>query len=471
MASYDMQPTPSQEELKRTESNKNEKNSEESRSMHVDSDAVVASSSESELRPSRSSVTKATRIPVPLFLGPSASSRIYSSVMVQRKSRTSLANQQMADDSGINLDCSMTEVHTPLSTRPSPMEQTMLDRIPATSSEMELQLEEEQTLRELQRVVAEMEADVALHDMDMQDLQPGDDEQDTHVPNEASSVGNGADSFDVDMEQLTETDTLQKTFPGEPENRLVYEELPAENLHMVQEEIAQKEEFSEIKETAVEMESVKEYELFEQLAEEPVEECTEIVQETPQEAVGGESDKSVPESVMEELEMVIGGSCESEQDRLIREQFEKGPETMDLKFHQAADEIVCIDTEPELVANLSRDGSVESSRGLVTLEELYDPEHNVEILRQLLQTMAEDNSEADTAPDMTESEQTEEKETEMEAYVETTEMDKEMDPDLKQTGKPLSILRRLMNHRILKFSYPILFCSLAFSLIYITRKE
>ncbi|XP_043661890.1 neurobeachin [Drosophila teissieri] len=469
MASCDMQPTPSQEELKRTENNKNEKNSEESRPMHDDSDAVATSSSETELRPSRSSATR-TRIPAPVFMGPSASSRVYSSVVVQRKSRTSLKSQQMADDSGINLDCSMTEVQTPLSTRPSPMEQTMLDRIPATSSEMELRLEEEQTLRELQRVVAEMEADVALHDLDMQDLQPGDDEQDTQLQNAVSDVGNGIESFGLNM--TPETETLQKTLPSEPENRLVYEELPAENLQMVQEEIAQKEEFSEIKETAVEIESVKEFELFEQLAEEPVEECTEILQDTPQDAVGEESAKCVPESVMEELEMVIGGSGESEQDRLIREQIEKGTETLGPKFHQPADEIVCIDTEPEpeLVAYPSLDGSMESNQGMVTLEELFDPEHNVELLRHLLQTITEQNSEADTAPDLTESEQTEEKETEAEVEMET-EIEEEMDADLKQTGKPSSFLRRLMNHRILKFSYPILFCSLAFSLIYISRKE
>ncbi|EDV59115.1 uncharacterized protein LOC6542311 [Drosophila erecta] len=468
MSSCDVQATASEEELKRTENNKNDnnvKNSEESRPMHVDSDADVHSSSEGELRPSRSSVSRTTRIPAPVFMGPSSSNRIYNSVVVQHKSRSSLENQQMTDDSGINLECPMAELETSLSARPSPMLQTMLDNIPATSSEMKLLMAEEQTLRELQRVVAEMEADVALHNSDMQNLQPSDDEQDMQLHSEATDVGNGAERLVLDMEQPAKNETLQETLPSETE------ELPAENVQMVHEEIAQKEEFSEIKETAVEIESIKEFELFEQLADKPVEEYTEMVKEIPQDAKGGESEKSVPESIMGELEMVLGGSCESEQDRLIREQFEKGIETSDPIFHQPADEIGCIDTEPEVVAIPLRSGSVESDHGMVTLEELFDPERNVELLRQLMQTITE---EAETAPDFTEteSEQSEKKEMEAEAEVEVgTEIEEEMDPDLKQSGKPLTFLRRLISHRILKFSYPILFCSLAFSLIYISRKE
>lgn len=475
MASRNVQATPSQEELKRTENNKNVKNSEECQSMENDVDAVVPSSSESELRP-RSSGVRPTKIPAPLFLGPSASSRIYSSLMPERKRRSSMESQQMADDSGINLDCSTDEQQTTLSARPSPMLQPMLDRIPDTSSELELRLAEEQTLKELQRVVAEMEADVAFNNLDMQNLLPDDIDQDTQVQydatdvdtqlqNEASDVENGAESSGLDMEQLTGKDIQQETLPEtQPE------ELIPGNVQMVEKEIAPKGEFPEIKETAVEIESLKEFEIVQHLGEDPIDEHTEIVQETPQDPTDVESEKSVPESDMEELETLINESSDSEEDRLVREQFEKYPETLEPMFHPTADEIVCIDSVPELADHPSLDGSVQNGREMVTLDELFDPEYNVHLMRQLLQARIEENSEVETAPDLIESEQAEERETLTGPEAEI-DMEEETDPDLKQTGKPLSFLRRLVNHRILKLSYPILFCSLAFSLVYIIRKE
>ncbi|EDX03997.1 uncharacterized protein LOC6731253 [Drosophila simulans] len=478
MASCNVQATPSQEELKRAENNKNVKNSEECQPMEDDVDAVVPSSSGSELR-SRSSGVGPTKIPAPLFLGPSASSRSYTSLMPKGKRRSSMESHQMADDSGINLDCSTDEQQTTLSARPSPMLQPMLDRIPDTSSEMELRLAEEQTLKELQRVVAEMEADVALNNLDMQNLLPDDIDQDMQVPynvtdvdqytqfqNEASDVDNVAESSGLDMEKLTGKDIQQEIPLSEPE------ELPAGNVQMVEKEIAQKEEFPEIKETAVEIESLKEFEIVQHLDEEPVDKHPEIVQETPQDPTDGEFEKSVPESDMEELETIINESSESEEDRLVREQFEKYPETLEPMFHPLADEIVCIDSEPELADQPSLEGSVESGREMVTLDELFDPEYNVHLMRQLLQARIEEDSEIETVPDLIESEQAEEKETETEPEAEI-EMEEEMDPDLKQTGKPLplSFLRRIMNNRIIKLSCPILFCSLAFSLIYMMRKE
>jgi len=143
-----------------------------------------------------------------------------------------MESQQMADDSGINLDCSTDEQQTTLSARPSPMLQPMLDRIPDTSSELELRLAEEQTLKELQRVVAEMEADVAFNNLDMQNLLPDDIDQDTQVQydatdvdtqlqNEASDVENGAESSGLDMEQLTGNDIQQETLPETQPEELI----------------------------------------------------------------------------------------------------------------------------------------------------------------------------------------------------------------------------------------------------------
>nr|XP_016928112.1 uncharacterized protein LOC108008722 [Drosophila suzukii] len=483
MASCEVQETRSQDELKKTENTKNVKNSEERGPLNFksnnDMDAVATPSSETDLRSSRGSVTKMTRIPAPVYMGPSGShhqisSRTYSSVLApDPKVRNSLEDHQLTNDSGIHMESSMTELpETPLSVRPSPILQTILDRIPGTTSEIELRRAEEQTLMELQRVVAEMEAEVALDDMDMQDLQldnqyqaePG--EQNHNI---APEVGDIPEKSGLDMEQLSANETQQKqpSFSAEPPTN---EELSVDNLQMNQEEFAAKEE-------AVTEEAAKgeELELFEKLAQEPAPDDPQIgLQEPTEESVVQEPEKSVPESLMEELEMAIGGGCETEDDRLLREQFERSP--IGLKFPHPANDNMSTVSEMGLTSRPSLDGSVESDRRMVPLEELFDPEHNVELLRQLLQSGSQENV-TEAEPDLEDSELVKEKETEAaesdeEAEVETeTEFEEETDLADKQTGKSFSYFRRLVSRKLLKLSYPILFCSLAISLIYLSRKE
>ncbi|XP_017014701.2 ring-infected erythrocyte surface antigen [Drosophila takahashii] len=484
MASCDVQATRSQDELKKTENTKNVKNSEDLGALNfkssVEMDAEPTASSESDLRPSRSSVTKmTTKIPAPIFLGPSgslhqiSSRRLYSSVV-----RNSVDDHQMTDDSGIQLESSMTELaDTTLTVRPSPILQTILDRIPGTSSEMELRRAEEQTLKELQRVVAEMEAEVALDDLDMQDVQFETEES---RPNEDQGIENKTENSGLNVGQLSVNKTQQK-LPDDPEKVLSNEELPVVNQQAKQEKCADIEEQMEDPEKVLSNEELpvadieeqmdKEVELFEKLAEEPAEESTQMVLQEPIE----EPQKSVPETLMEELEMAISGGGETAEDRFLRNQFERSPETMGLKFQQPTDENQSNISDSGLTARPSVDGSVESDRRMVPLEELFDPEHNVELLRQLLQSGAEENTTTEAEPVVNETEMVEdiEAEVEMEAEPEAeTEIEEEMDSGKKQTAsKSFSFFRRLIGRKLLQLSYPILFCSLAFSLIYLSRKE
>ncbi|XP_037709837.1 uncharacterized protein LOC119547176 [Drosophila subpulchrella] len=484
MASCEVQETRSQDELKKTENTKNVKNSEERGPLNFksnnDMDAVATPSSETDLRSSRGSVTKMTRIPAPIYMGPSGShhqisSRMYSSVLVpDPKVHNSLEDHQLTNDSGIQMESSMSELpETPLSVRPSPILQTILDRIPGTSSEIELRRAEEQTLKELQRVVAEMEAEVALDDMDMQDLQLDNDQYQVEPGEEnhniTPEVGNIPEKSGLDMEQLSADETQQKQ-PSVSEEPPTNEELSVDNLQLKQEECAAKEE--SVTEEAAKGE---ELELFEKLAHEPAPDDPQIVlQEPTEESVVQEPEKSVPESLMDELEMAIGGGCETEEDRLLREQFERSP--MGLKFPRPADENMSTISEMGLTSRPSLDGSVESDRRMVPLEELFDPEHNVELLRQLLQSGSQENvTEAEPVLDDSEivkEKETEAAETDEEAEMETeTEFEEETDLADKQTSKSFSYYRRLVSRKLLKLSYPILFCSLAISLIYLSRKE
>ncbi|XP_017134475.1 uncharacterized protein LOC108150710 isoform X2 [Drosophila elegans] len=446
MASCDMQETPSQEELKKNEIIKNVKNSVED----------PTTSSGSELQQSASSVTKltkVTKIPGPVLR--QSSSRLYSSVVRLSKQPSSFEDQQVADDSGIHMDSSMTELEAPLSVRPSPILQAILERIPGSSNELELQQAEEQTLKELQRVVAEMEAEVALDDLDMQELQSA-------VESEPLGQNEAQEDSDLYTSQLSANETCQKPLPSDPKLEPSNEKLTEDHLQMQKEESvdekesAEKKKDAEKEETTEKQEFVEACDAFDQLAQEPTQEHPQFVPEETAQESGDREQKSVPDSLLEELEMAI-----TEEERFFREELERSREMLGQKFQRPADEILSTTSEEGLGVRPSL-ASSQSDRRMVPLEELLDAEHNVELLRQLLQTGAE---EATTE---------EQKETKAAAETETeteTETDSDQNPAQKETNKLPSFLRRLMSSKILQFSYPILFCSVAFSLIYLSRKE
>lgn len=538
MASCDVQSTPSQEELKQKETIKNVKNSEERDQAKVSSqDEMTAAvalaaaaaietdpspTSEGEVR-SVSSAAKMTKIPGPVLPGPSGSfiqttRRHYSSVLRLAKSHTSVASakdlehdqdlstsggQNTTDDSGINMEFSMSEVEPTCSRETGPILQTILEAIPTTTSELEMERAEQQTLKELQRVVAEMEAEVALDDQEeMQQLH-----------------SDGEPIFEVlpDVEPAVE-EVRQEVF----KNTMGYAEL--KSLHepdpgTAEESLMESLKFEEFKPTQ---------DLFEQLD-------SETFSEKPTTSGGGavsksfmeeQLQKSVEESIVDpclerakqllaELQVAMRAAPETDEEKFRRENLEKFDPASPAGFlvqkfpHQVqadaatevaitastelADEDLSATSEMALVGRPSQvshmDGSVGSDRRMVRLEELLDAERNVELLRQLLQGGADVEDAAsdmvtDTEADSeeTDSKEEEEDEDENENEIINENGDEEASEDREEamlqatseSGKPSSFLfamvQRLAGNKMAQLSYPLLFCGLAFSLIYLSRK-
>ncbi|KAH8238947.1 hypothetical protein KR038_009715 [Drosophila bunnanda] len=162
MANRNVPATPSQEELREKVNIKNVKNSEERETdnlnTNADTDSLpTVSSAEAVDREAGGSLKSRTKIPGPTALGPTTSTfqmgiRKYTSIL-----DTTRSPMQSANDSGIQADASISEPDpSTMSPIPTP--------VPSCRSEMALKLDELETLRELQRVVAEMEAEVALAD-------------------------------------------------------------------------------------------------------------------------------------------------------------------------------------------------------------------------------------------------------------------------------------------------------------------
>ncbi|KAH8393468.1 hypothetical protein KR200_001338 [Drosophila serrata] len=162
MANRNVPATPSQEELREKVNIKNVKNSEERETDNLNTNADTTDllptvSSAGALSRGAGSLKSRTKIPAPTALGPSSStfqmgSRKYTSTL-----DTTRSPLQSPNDSGIQTDTSISE---PDPTTKSPIPTL----VPSCRSEMALKLDERETLRELQRVVAEMEAEVALAD-------------------------------------------------------------------------------------------------------------------------------------------------------------------------------------------------------------------------------------------------------------------------------------------------------------------
>lgn len=539
MASCDVQSTPSQEELKQKETIKNVKNSEERDQAKVSSqdemtaavalaaavaiDTDLSPTSEGEVR-SVSSATKMTKIPGPVLPGPSGSfiqttRRHYSSVLRLAKSHTSVESakdlehhqdhstsggQNTTDDSGINMEFSMIDIEPSCSGETGPILQTILEAIPTTTSELELERAEQQTLKELQRVVAEMEAEVALDDQD--------DMQQSH--------SDGEPIFEVlpDVEPPVE-EVHQEVF----KNTLGYAEL--KSLHEPDPGTAEE----SLKESWKLEEFKPKQDLFELLG-------SETSSEKPTTSGGGavsksfmeeQLQKSVEESIVDpclerakqllaELQVAMRAAPETDEEKFRRENLENFDPASPAGFlgqkfpHQVqadatgvattasteiADEDLSATSEVALVGRPSQvshmDGSVGSDRRMVRLEELLDAERNVELLRQLLQggTDVDDaasdmvtDTEADSEETDSKADEEDDDEDENENEIINDNGDEEASEDREEamlqasseSGKPSSFLftmvQRLAGNKMAQLSYPLLFCGLAFSLIYLSRK-
>ncbi|EDW12176.1 forkhead box protein P2 [Drosophila mojavensis] len=169
MASCDVQATPSDE-------NKNED--------PAQGETKAESVTKFEARiTKRGTVHQPTRIPGPVRLDENGSyiqtsTRKYNSLMKTLQTRSEMDDSfsststlvNTTEDSGVQMDCSITvddndsssEILTQ-SSNSTPCEQRSSETIATSGSLDELEAAEQQTLRVLQRAVAEMEADVALH--------------------------------------------------------------------------------------------------------------------------------------------------------------------------------------------------------------------------------------------------------------------------------------------------------------------
>lgn len=115
-----------------------------------------------------------TKIPAPIHMGNNCNSRKYTSLMkcIKRKpspkdesfgSTSTLVN--LTEDSGIHMDCSALEDDVSVGQLhfQQPEQQLSSETIKTTGSLYGLDTDEKQTLRVLQRAVAEMEEDLELH--------------------------------------------------------------------------------------------------------------------------------------------------------------------------------------------------------------------------------------------------------------------------------------------------------------------
>lgn len=127
-----------------------------------------------------------TKIPAPIRMENTCSVRKYTTLMkggLVRKtcqkddtfsSTSTLVN--LTEDSGIQMDCSAFEDDLGELNVPQPQRQLSRETIVTTDSFLCLDEAEQQTLRVLQRAVAEMEADVALHSQMLKETQQQQEE-------------------------------------------------------------------------------------------------------------------------------------------------------------------------------------------------------------------------------------------------------------------------------------------------------
>lgn len=128
-----------------------------------------------------------TKIPAPIRMENTCSVRKYTSLMkggLERKtcqkddtfsSTSTLVN--LTEDSGIQMDCSAFEDDVEELNMSQPQRQLSRETIGTTDSFLCLDEAEQQTLRVLQRAVAEMEADVALHSQMLKETQQQQQQQ------------------------------------------------------------------------------------------------------------------------------------------------------------------------------------------------------------------------------------------------------------------------------------------------------
>ncbi|KAH8279929.1 hypothetical protein KR054_011325 [Drosophila jambulina] len=490
MANRNVPATPSQEELREKVNIKNVKNSEERETdnlntntntntntdTHSDSLPTVSSAGAVSRRASSSSRSQ-TRIPRPIALGPSSSnfqmsSRKYTSILDITKPR-----QQSANDSGIQTDTSMSDPEpTAVSPIPSP--------VPSS-----LTLDEHQTLKELQRIVAEMEAEVAMADKEDGELGQLDaaNADQTSLASDVSPIrdpddllaseGKSGPSEEVPAASKAQQDPLADEAVQESAQKPA-----ADNVQVSDATTPQEEDPLAASEAHQEPESL-----------EPEQVSAQTL--TPDEA---QVNVEKPEQKDPPVETTTNELVTDNQEMLKKQTQMEEPEPVKDLFEPIAQLDLTTTSEAVLVTqpsttNSHMDGSVGSDRRMIHLEELLRNANNVELLRRLLQIGAEANL-VESEPDfVTQESSAEDKDAETESVPETstttctatgteasTDEDAELIDNEDEDGAdvvsqgfhkaPDSVVWRLLSGKMIHLACPILFCGFAAGLIYMSRK-
>ncbi|XP_017023851.1 uncharacterized protein [Drosophila kikkawai] len=534
MANRNVPATPSQEELREKVNIKNVKNSEEretdNSNTNVDTDSLPSVSSAGAVsRGAVSTIRSQTKIPGPISLGPSSStfkltSRKYTSVLDVNRLR-----QQSANDSGIQMDSSMSDAEaTAMTPIPAP--------VPSSRSEMELKLAEEQTLKELQRVVAEMEAEVALADKEYaeldlldsskfdqtslsSDVEPRRELDDLQANEDKSAPIEAllADETEQGLAQKQASDDVQKIeATAQVEGALAAPEasqkLSPDGTQINSEkcgqehplagtitnEVAQDNQQMLKKLTQLE-EPEPEKNLLEPIPQGSVEKFPQIVLEEPsrgsveahlQQAfanVNQAQEQVTPEEPGDALNEASGEQTDAVSENLLSEA-EPGIGELDLATTSESGLV----TQPSQTNSHTED-PLDSNRNVITLEDLLRNASNVELLRRLLQIGAEANM-VEPEPDFATQESSAEDKEETESVPETsttsgtatgTEASTDEDGELGNDDEDedgtdvssqglnkatVSLVWRLLSGKMLHLACPILFCGFAAGLIYMSRK-
>ncbi|XP_030381184.1 uncharacterized protein LOC115629026 [Scaptodrosophila lebanonensis] len=423
--------------------------------------------------------TSGTRIPVPVRQMPGGSysqvsGRRYKSLLSINGSERSVLQSrstsmnELYDDSGIHLSCSncSPEPLRPTSSTPVIKEG---EQMPTTRSQLELQMEEQQTLRDLQRAVAEMEADVQLHAVALeQQVKEEQSRNALELTEEHKIELQQKYSWMLDDESQAQgsQSELRPTADSKMDLRLKNETRsePRRNLNQKQDskmELKQKQssKIALFQKQLSKTEQKRKQDSSLLLAPRPVPRMgNQLKQELVQKhkEMMAKSDQKQLEFVYEPVtgrfeevnpKIQIHPASEPDTDLLLA--------AAQSSVSQLRDWAIPVGISEEEVENSTDANAMLSSssneRTLVRLEQLLAAEDNIELLQNLLRrrgTLANiDNAETLT----------------QQAVVEA--------PSTKEDrGVLRSLLHILYGGDIRKLGYPLLFCGMAFGLVYYFRK-
>ncbi|KAH8403242.1 hypothetical protein KR222_008899, partial [Zaprionus bogoriensis] len=368
-----------------------------------------------------------TKIPGPIRLGNNCSNRKYTTLMKSRASMTCQKDDSfsststlvnLTEDSGIQLDCSAIEDDVANGELQFlwPQRQLSTETIATTSeSFLSLEMAEQQTLRVLQRAVAEMEVDVAMHserleeEMRLELARKRERDEGINV-----LIEDVVD--DVEEEQGRHAQTLSQ--PNQQQQQQQQQQQHQEHHEQQQQEHVQQPQQQEQQQQQQQQEQQQQQKQLEQ---------QQLQQKEPKQ-------DQAQEQTQEEKQ-------KQKQTKAALEEFSTRSTVRERKH--------------------------------VRVEQLLEAEHDIELLQKLLRPDNQlGNPSADPLPfeELPLSEQNSGS-AGAGAIVASLDGDHQIDRSTKQVGLLYSLLNIFCGKGIRKLSYPILFCGMAVGLIFYFRKN